>query len=103
MVTPLLLVALASAPADAGVEFFEKRVRPVLAENCYGCHGPRKKRAGLQLDSAGAILRGGDRGPAVVPGKPDDSLLIRAVRYNGELRMPPRGKLGERQIADLTA
>ena len=74
----------AEPPPDAtGAEFFEKRVRPLLAENCYQCHGPEKQRAGLMLNSRGAILKGGDRGPALVPGKPDQSLLIRADPSNG--------------------
>src|SRR5262245_19238540 len=78
----------------AGVECFEKRVRPLLAEHCYPCHGPDKRRGGLTLNSPAAVRKGGDRGPAVVPGRPDESLLIKAVRYaDGELRMPPKGKL----------
>ena len=95
----------AQTPPDnaAGAVFFEKRIRPILAANCYQCHGPEKKRAGLVLDSLPAILRGGDRGPAVLPGKPDESLLIRAVHYGGEPRMPPKGKLPEARIGDLVA
>src|SRR5438046_3064113 len=87
-VAPVLVVmaclacgsAQAQAPSEnaAGAVFFEKRIRPIFAANCYQCHGSEKKRAGLVLDSLPAILRGGDRGPAVVPGKPDESLLIRA-------------------------
>src|SRR5262245_25063705 len=100
-IAALLLVQTASADT-AGVEFFEKRVRPVLAEHCYPCHGRDKKRSGLTLDGS-AILEGGDRGLAIVPGKPDASLPIQVVRYAGELRMPPRGKLKEAQIADLAA
>lgn len=90
-------------PNADGFEFFEKRIRPLLAENCYQCHGPEKQRNGLRLDSRAAILTGGDRGPAIVPGRPDDSRLIRAVRYDDEPRMPPKGKLAEGQIADLAA
>jgi mono/diheme cytochrome c family protein len=87
--TIVLLVAASAAAAaepnpasDAtGVEFFEKRVRPLLAENCHRCHGPERQRGGLMLNSLAAILKGGDRGPAIVPGKPDQSRLIQAVRY----------------------
>src|SRR4051794_33088197 len=68
----------------AGIEFFEKRIRPLLAENCYQCHGPEKQRSALRLDSMAAILKGGERGPAVVPGKLDDSLLIRAILRHDE-------------------
>lgn len=100
----------ASAPAaDAqadSTEFFEKRVRPVLADHCYSCHSSRaeKLKAGLFLDSRDGLLQGGDLGPSVIPGNPDQSLLIRAIRYtDSDLQMPPKnGKLSERQIADLT-
>src|SRR5436190_22494361 len=70
-------------------EFFEKHVRPVLAENCLRCHGPKKQMSGLRLDSRAALLEGGDNGPAVTPGDPDHSPLVRAVRHQGERKMPP--------------
>ena len=82
---------------------FRKRIRPLLAENCYQCHGPEKQRNGLRLDSRAAILTGGDRGPAIVAGEPGASRLIQAVRHSDEPRMPPKGKLSEAQIADLVA
>jgi hypothetical protein len=89
------------APAD--IEFFEKRIRPLLVSRCYECHSAAAKQlqAGLRLDSREAMLRGGDGGRAVVPGKPDDSLLIHAVRYDEELEMPPKGKLPLQEIALL--
>ena len=68
-----------SSPAD--VEFFETRVRPVLAVNCYSCHGPDKQFNALRLDSREAMLTGGKRGPAIVAGKPVESLLVQAVRH----------------------
>src|SRR5262249_49066362 len=68
-------------PRSAGEDFFEKKVRPLLVENCQTCHGPRKQRGGLRLDSRAGVLTGGDSGPAIVPGKPDESLLIKAVHY----------------------
>jgi hypothetical protein len=86
----------------AAMEFFENRVRPVLAEHCWGCHGPEKHKASLRLDSRSALLQGGDTGPAVVPGKPEESLLIEAVCYDGSIQMPPRGKLGKNEIDALT-
>jgi mono/diheme cytochrome c family protein len=89
-------------PSPAQAEFFEKSVRPVLADNCFDCHGPRKQKGGLRLDSRAALLSGGDSGPAVVPGKPDKSLLITAVHYDDNPRMPPRNKLKPEQIAALT-
>ena len=91
-----------SLPTAEQVRFFESAVRPVLVEHCDKCHGPAKQWNGLRLDSREAILRGGDSGPAIVPGQPDKSLLIRAVRQiDDELKMPAESKLTERQIADL--
>jgi hypothetical protein len=89
---------------DTGVEFFEKKIRPLLVEHCYKCHsaGAKKVRGGLLLDSRPAVRRGGESGPALVPGQPDKSLLIKAVRYGDDaLKMPPRGKLPAAAIADL--
>ncbi|HKI19531.1 MAG TPA: c-type cytochrome domain-containing protein, partial [Isosphaeraceae bacterium] len=60
-------------------QFFEQNVRPLLAENCYSCHGDKKQKGGLRLDSLQAILKGGESGPAVVPAKPEDSLLVEAI------------------------
>lgn len=94
-----------TTPTDANaLEFFEKRVRPLLVTHCSSCHGsdPKKRKGGLDLSHREAILRGGDSGPAAVPGKPDNSLLIQAIRYNDELKMPPKGKLKDSEIADLT-
>src|SRR5205807_2427109 len=93
-------------PEPAGIEFFEKNVRPLLVQHCHACHAARngKAKAGLALDSRDGLLRGGDSGPVVVPGRPDASRLIRAVGYQDvDLRMPPKGKLPEAAIADLTA
>jgi mono/diheme cytochrome c family protein len=83
------------------IEFFEKQIRPLLVQNCLACHG-EKRKGGLQLDSAGAMLKGGDSGPAITAGDPDDSLLIRAVRYDDEPKMPPDAKLSGEAIAALT-
>ena len=94
----------AADPDPAAVAFFEKQVRPLLAESCHGCHSAKagKTRGGLALDSREAILKGGDSGPAVVPGKPAQSLLVDAVRATAaELQMPPKGKLSSQQIAVL--
>jgi mono/diheme cytochrome c family protein/cytochrome c553 len=96
--------ALSAEPktADARIEFFEKSIRPLLATHCFECHGPRKQRGGLRLDSRAALLAGGDEGPVIVPGHPETSLLLKAVHYKDELRMPPKGQLGPEQIAALT-
>ncbi len=88
----------------SALEFFESRVRPLLVERCYSCHSDRAKRpkGGLRLDTREAWMQGGESGPAIVPGRPDASRLIEAVRYeNDELRMPPKGRLSDAEIADL--
>jgi mono/diheme cytochrome c family protein len=91
-----------AAPADPqALEYFEKRVRPVLVEKCQSCHGPKKQQGGLRLDSGAALLKGGDNGPVVQPGEPDKSLLIQAVRQGGDLKMPPKGKLDTDAVAAL--
>jgi mono/diheme cytochrome c family protein len=92
----------AAEPVSAAVDRFEKKVRPLLAARCWQCHGPEKRKGGLRLDSAEAIGAGGDSGPAVVPGKPGESRLIAAIGYAGELKMPPKGKLSDAEIAELT-
>ena len=90
-------------PTDPkAIEFFTTKVQPILATNCNGCHSVQRHRGGLSLMSRDAILKGGGRGPAVVPGDPDKSLLIKAVEYNdADLKMPPKHKLADEQIADL--
>src|SRR5713226_548667 len=77
----------------AGLEFYEKKIRPLLAENCYPCHGSEFQTSDLRLDGLAAMLKGGSRGPSLVPHDPDKSRLIQAVRYTGDLKMPPKGKL----------
>src|SRR5262249_55017392 len=80
----------AAEPATEQVEFFEKRIRPVLVDQCYQCHSTKsdKVRGGLLLDTRDGLLKGGDSGPAIVPGKPDESLLFKAIRYEDH-EMPP--------------
>jgi hypothetical protein len=84
----------------AGTAFFEEHIRPLLAEHCYKCHSRQAKslRGGLRLDSREDWLKGGENGPVIHPGDPDRSLLIQAVRYEGDLKMPPKGKLSQKQI-----
>ncbi len=88
--------------ATNGVDFFESRIRPILVEHCLECHSGDSKilRGGLRLDSRQESLKGGASGPAVVPGKPEDSLVISAMKYDG-LEMPPKGKLPDEVIADF--
>jgi hypothetical protein len=94
--------ACADEPASAPAEFFEKEVRPLLAEHCFRCHQGTKPKGGLTLTSRTDLLQGGDRGPAAVPGQPEKSLLIQAIGYQDTPKMPPTGKLKDRQIAILT-
>ena len=89
------------APAD--LEFFETKIRPLLATHCHECHGPRKQEANLRLDSRQSLLAGGDNGPAARVGDPAHSLLIEAIGYAGDLQMPPKGKLDDAQVAALTS
>ena len=89
---------------DAGFEFFEKKIRPLLVTHCYECHSTdaRKIGGGLLLDSREDVRKGGDSGPAIEPGELDASLLITAVRYTDDsVKMPPKGKLPAAAIADL--
>src|SRR5262245_1930008 len=96
-----LLTAPARAAEPAGAEYFEKHIRPLLADRCQKCHGAKKASGGLRLTSREAALKGGDSGPAAVPGKPDESLLIKVVGYRDKPRMPPDGKLSDGEIARL--
>ncbi|HVU86852.1 MAG TPA: DUF1553 domain-containing protein [Pirellulales bacterium] len=114
----LLVIALATAvlraeeaavnaanptPSAADAErFFETEVRPMLVARCLECHGPDKQEAGLRLDSREALLKGSDAAVVVVPGEPDKSPLIHAVRYEGNVQMPPAGKLADHELAMLT-
>ena len=84
-------------------DFFEARVRPVLVEHCITCHGPERQKGGLRLDAGDRLRKGGNSGPVVVPGDPDHSTLIRAVRQDGEIKMPPKGKLPPQAVEDLAA
>src|SRR5215510_14573242 len=97
----------AAEPTKAQVDFFESKVRPVVANNCYKCHSTKveKVKGGLLLDSREGVLKGGENGPVIVPGDPDKSVLIKAIRYTDpDLQMPPKGdKLSEQQINDLVA
>ena len=96
-----LIGARAAAPEQ--IEFFEKQVRPVLADQCYKCHGPEKQKGGLRMDSREALLKGGEDGAVVVPGKPEESSLIKSINHVGDSKMPEKAdKLPEAQIAALS-
>ena len=88
-------------PFREQLDFFEKKIRPVLVESCYRCHSSEAKRvrAGLLLDTRDGLLKGGDSGPAIVPGNPKASLLIKSLHYQGDFQMPPSKKLPDQVIA----
>ena len=84
------------------IKFFEMKIRPVLAENCYECHGEKKGKGGLRLDNLGYLLEGGETGPALVPGDSAKSHMLRSISYTDpDNEMPPDGKLPDAQIADI--
>ncbi len=98
--------APAAAPTAEQLDFFEKKIHPVLVDRCHECHSPEAKKikGGLLLDTRASILQGGDHGPALVPGDPEKSLLIQPVRYQDEkLQMPPKHPLTPAQVADFEA
>jgi hypothetical protein len=103
-ITVLLLGTVAAVPAneDASRRHFRERVRPLLETRCISCHGPDKVKGGLRLDSRAAALKGGESGPALVPGKPTESLIVQAVMHaRPDLEMPPKDKLTKADIVVL--
>jgi cytochrome c553 len=103
-VMPVLAMA---APGEdvspQAAEFFETHIRPLLVSKCSSCHGDKNPSGGLRLDSREEMLKGGGRGPAMAPGDANASLIVRAVRYDSALKMPPTGKLSDEEIAALEA
>ncbi|MDB5390284.1 MAG: Protein of unknown function (DUF1553)/Protein of unknown function (DUF1549)/Planctomycete [Planctomycetaceae bacterium] len=99
---PLAGIRAEETPSPAAIEFFEKKVRPILAEHCFECHGDKKQRGGLRVDSRDVLLKGTDNGPALIPGKPNESRLIQALRHEGDIAMPPKGKLPQTSIDVMT-
>jgi hypothetical protein len=97
------VVLCAQTPDVSSPDFFETKIRPILANNCYSCH-TNSQLGGLRLDSAEAVAKGGSQGSAITPGDPDKSLIITAVRQTDpDLKMPLGGKLKDTEVADLTA
>ena len=102
--TSLVLLSTGTAGAQVSNDFFEARIRPVLAAKCYACHNSKMKepKGYLTLDSRAGVMKGGTLGPAVVPGNPAESKLIHALKYSDpHLQMPPSGKLDDQTIADF--
>ena len=104
LLTGNTLQAADPVPTDAQIRFFETRIRPLLANHCFECHGPDKQKGNLRLDSRAGVVAGGDLGSAVTLDKPAESLLLKAIGYDDDrVQMPPKGKLSGQKIADLTA
>jgi mono/diheme cytochrome c family protein len=95
----LLFTMVAAQAAEPTDEFFERQIRPLLAEKCFSCHARGQKKGKLSLESRAGIMAGGESGPAAVAGKPDESLLISAITHSGDVQMPPDDKLSDREIA----
>lgn len=101
-ITILLLAALAALAQQKDVRFFDQRVAPILEKRCLPCHNEELKNANISFLDRDSLLAGGAFGPALVPGRPDQSLLIATLRHEGELQMPPGPKLSSKEIAILT-
>ena len=112
-VIPTVFITLAAFPLLAqqsssesfsldAIRFFESEVRPVLLNNCAGCHNAKLRTSGLSIETREDILKGGSRGEAVSPGLPEESRLIQAVRQQDALKMPPGGKLAPHEISALS-
>src|SRR5688572_16304035 len=97
-----LFCALTASAAANDVAFFEAKVRPLLVERCLECHGEKKQKGGLRLDSRAGWEKGGDSGAVIIAGKPEESLLIKAVAYvDKDLHMPPKKQLAPSEVAVL--
>jgi len=110
-VTPATAARAADAPDPEGVKLFEAKIRPILAENCIGCHGPEKQKGKLRLDTREGLIKGGleddKQVVVVVPGDPSKSLIVEAINYkNEDTQMPPpkknkeTGKTEDRKLTD---
>lgn len=96
-------IPVSLAATDEEIAYFETDIRPLLATNCFECHGPEEQEGELRLDHISTILKGGEYGPAIVPGKPNDSNLVEAINWSDpEFQMPPKKKLSDEDIAKLT-
>ncbi len=97
----LLLVVLSASPALAqspgDTEFFEKKIRPIFAQNCQACHNPQLKTGGLDLSTAEGFVRGGQNGAVVSKANPGESRLLKVISYDERIKMPPMGRLGGRR------
>ncbi|MFN3651627.1 MAG: PSD1 and planctomycete cytochrome C domain-containing protein [Armatimonadota bacterium] len=95
--------AAGAVPSAEGIRFFESRIRPLLVQQCVACHNEKSPKGGLRLDTAAGLRKGGDSGPVVVDGAPEQSLLLKVLHYDGPVKMPPQAKLKPGQIEDVAA
>ena len=97
-----LLLPVSAVAQARDVRFFDERVAPILEKHCLGCHNEELKNANISFLDRESLLHGGTRGPAIVPGNPAKSLLVAALRHEGELQMPPGPELSSKEIGVLT-
>src|SRR3954463_6951935 len=90
-----LLGVAVSCAEQTNLDYFEREIRPILVDSCWKCHSVEKQESDLRVDSRAGLLQGGVSGPAIVPGQPEQSLLVAALQQGGELKMPPQAKLSE--------
>jgi len=93
--------ALVADPARDAARYFDERVAPILSRRCLGCHNEELKNGNISFLDRDSLIRGGSRGPAIVPGKPQQSVLMDVLRHDGEIQMPPGPKLPAKEIAVL--
>ena len=98
----LLSVVTLAVAADREARYFDTRVAPILTRRCLGCHNDQLQNAGISFLDRASLLKGGSRGPAIVPGKPEFSVMIDVLRHDGAVQMPPGPKLPPKDIAILT-
>jgi cytochrome c len=98
----LAVPASAANRSDPGERFFDSRVAPILIKRCLGCHNEQLKNGNISFRDRGSLLQGGGRGPAIVPGRPEESVLVESLRHEGDLQMPPGPRLPSKEIAILT-
>ena len=98
----LTLIATPASAASPQERFFDKRVAPILTRRCLGCHNQQLKNGGISFLDRDSLLRGGRRGPAIVPGKPGESVLTGTLRHDGDIQMPPGPKLPSKEVEILT-
>jgi hypothetical protein len=94
--------AAAARQPERELRFFDTRVAPILVKRCLGCHNQELNNGGISFLDRDTLLKGGGRGPAIVPGRPEESALVNALRHDGEVQMPPGRKLPAGEIRILT-